>query len=178
MRILDEKFRKNKLRYIFQCTLAALLVFIILLAFDAMTNAVIIAALGSSVFIVFAMPEAQVSRPRFLIGGYIVSIAVACLCHHLSLLSLHHLSLLSLWSLMTWTSFIHESSHVLFGAIAVGLAIFVMVITDTEHPPAAGLTLGLIVNEWSYMTIVVVFVGIILLSAIRFVLKPVLKNLL
>jgi CBS-domain-containing membrane protein len=135
--------------------------------FDAMTNAVLIAALGSSVFIVFAMPEAQVSRPRFLIGGYIVGIAMACLCHHLSL-----------WSLMTWTSIIHESSHVVFGAIAVGLAIFVMVITDTEHPPAAGLTLGLIVNEWSYMTIAVVFVGIISLSAIRFVLKPVLKNLL
>jgi CBS-domain-containing membrane protein len=170
VRILDEKFRKNKVRYIFQCALATLSVFIILLAFDVMTNAVIIAALGSSVFIVFAMPEAQVSRLRFLIGGYIVGIAVACLCHHLSLLSL--------WSLMTWVPFIHEPSHVVFGAMAVGLAIFVMVITDTEHPPAAGLTLGLIVSEWSYMTIVVVFVGIISLSVIKIVLKPVLKNLL
>ncbi len=175
MRILDEKFRKNITRYISQCAIATISVFIVLMVLDVVTNAVIIAALGSSVFIVFAMPEAQVSRPRFLIGGYIVSIAVACLCHHLSLLSLHHLSL---WSLMTWTSFIHESSHVLFGAMAVGLAIFVMVITDTEHPPAAGLTLGLIVSEWSYMTIVVVFVGIISLSVIKFILKPVLKNLL
>lgn len=170
MRILDEKFRKNKVRYIFQCALATISVFIVLMAFDVVTHAVIIAALGSSVFIVFAMPEAQVSRPRFLIGGYIVGIAVACLCHHLSLLSL--------WSLMTWVPFIHEPSHVVFGAMAVGLAIFVMVITDTEHPPAAGLTLGLIVSEWSYMTIVIVFVGIISLSVIKIVLKPVLRNLL
>ncbi len=167
MRIFDEKFMKNKVRYILQCALAALSAFIILLVFDAMTNAVIIAALGSSAFIVFAMPEAQVSRPRFMIGGYVVGIAVGCLCHHLSL-----------WSLMTWTSFIHESPHVVFGAMSIGLSIFLMVITDTEHPPAAGLALGLIVNEWSYLTIVVVFVGIISLSVIRFVLKPVLHNLL
>jgi CBS-domain-containing membrane protein len=62
--------------------------------------------------------------------------------------------------------------------MAVGLAIFVMVITDTAHPPAAGLALGLILNEWSPLMIVVVFAGIISLSVIKTVLKPVLKNLL
>jgi hypothetical protein len=38
--------------------------------------------------------------------------------------------------------------------------------------------LGLIVNEWSLLTIAVVFVGIISLSVIKFILKPVLRNLL
>jgi CBS-domain-containing membrane protein len=113
------------------------------------------------------MPEAQVSKPRIMIGGYIVGITAGCLCHYLSL-----------WSLMTWASFIHESTHVVFGAMSVGLAIFMMVITDTAHPPAAGLALGFILNEWSFLTIVVVFVGIISLSVIKFVLKPELKNLL
>ncbi len=167
MRILDEKFRKNITRYISQCALATISVFIVLMVLDVVTNAVIIAALGSSTFIAFTMPEAQVSRPRFMIGGYIIGIAAGCLCHYLSLCSL-----------MAWTSFIHESPHVVFGAMSVGLAIFVMVITDTEHPPAAGLALGLILNEWSILTIVVVFAGIISLSIIKFILKPVLKNLL
>lgn len=167
MRILGEKFRKNIPGDIFQCALATIAVFIVLLVFDVVTNAVIIAALGSSTFIAFTMPEAQVSKPRIMIGGYIVGIAVGCICHYLSL-----------WPLMTWTSFIHESPHVVFGAMSVGLAIFVMVITDTAHPPAAGLALGLIVNEWSLLTIAVVFVGIISLSVIKFILKPVLKNLL
>lgn len=167
MRILDKKFGKSVTRYIIQCALATFSVFILLLMLDVVTNAVIIAALGSSVFIVFTMPEAEASRPRFLIGGYIVGIAVGCVCHYLSL-----------WSLMSWTTFPHVSLHVVFGAISVGLTMFVMVITDTEHPPAAGLALGLIVNEWSILTIVVVFVGIISLSVIKFVLKPVLKNLL
>jgi CBS-domain-containing membrane protein len=57
-------------------------------------------------------------------------------------------------------TFIHESPHVVFGAMAVGLAIFVMVITGTAHPPAAGLALELILNEWSPLTIVVVLPGL------------------
>ncbi len=168
MRILDEKFRKNIIGDIFQCALATISVFIVLLVLDVVTNAVIIAALGSSTFIAFTMPEAQVSKPRIMIGGYIVGIVAGCICHYLSL-----------WSLMTWwASFIDESPHVVFGAMSVGLAIFVMVITGTAHPPAAGLALGLILNEWSPLTIVVVLAGIISLSVIKFILKPVLKNLL
>ena len=167
MRILDEKFRKNIIGDIFQCALATISVFIVLHVLDVVTDAVIIAALGSSTFIVFTMPDAQVSKPRIMIGGYIVGIAAGCICHYLSL-----------WSLMEWISFFDESPRVVFGAMSVGLAIFVMVITDTAHPPAAGLALGLIINEWSLLTIVVVFVGIISLSVIKFILKPVLKNLL
>ena len=66
MKVFDEKFRGNKARYILQCILATLSVLIVLLSLDAMANAVIIAALGASFFIAFTMPEAQVSRPRFL----------------------------------------------------------------------------------------------------------------
>jgi len=113
------------------------------------------------------MPKAEVSKPRIMIGGYIVGIVAGCLCHYLSL-----------WSLMTWVPLSMNPPHVVFGTMAVGLAIFVMVITGTAHPPAAGLALGLILNEWSPLMIVVVFAGIISLSVIKTVLKPVLKNLL
>jgi len=65
-----------------------------------------------------------------------------------------------------------------FGAMSVGLAIFVMVITNTEHPPAASLALGLVLNEFNYRTVIVVLIGIISLSLIKAVLRPVLKNLL
>ncbi len=40
MRILDEKFRKNIIGDIFQCALATIAVFIVLLVFDVVTNAV------------------------------------------------------------------------------------------------------------------------------------------
>jgi CBS-domain-containing membrane protein len=62
--------------------------------------------------------------------------------------------------------------------VSVGLAIFVMVLTNTEHPPAAGVALGLVLGECSILTVTVVLVGIVLLSLIKRVLRPVLKNLL
>jgi len=61
-----------------------------MMVFDVVTKAVIIAALGLSTFIAFTMPKAEVSKPRIMIGGYIVGIVVGCLCHYLFL-----------WSLMT-----------------------------------------------------------------------------
>ncbi|MFQ5963426.1 MAG: HPP family protein [Candidatus Scalinduaceae bacterium] len=167
MKVFDENFRSNKLRYILQCILATLSISVILLLFDTMTNAIIIAALGSSAFVTFTMPKAQVSRPRFMIGGYIVGIVVGLVCYYLSTMPL-----------LTNISIIQETSRVVFGALAVGLAIFVMVITDTEHPPAAGLALALILNEWNYMAIVVTMVGIISLSVIKTMLRSILENLL
>jgi len=165
MKVFDERFRRNKVRYISQCILATLSVFIVLLFLDAVADVAIIAALGASFFIAFTMPDKQVSKPRFLIGGYLVGIGAGCLCHYLSLLAL-----------LMQLPIIQGSSHMVFCAISVGLAIFVMVITNTEHPPAASLALGLVVN-FSYMTVVVVLIGIISLSVIRAVLRPILIDL-
>ena len=167
MKVFDEKFRGNTVGYIVQCILATLAVFIILLMLDVVSDAAIIAALGASSFIVFTMPQADRSRPRFLIGGYLVGISAGCICHYLSLLPL-----------LRQIPIVQESPYVVFGAISVGLAIFVMVITNTEHPPAAGLALGLVLNECNYITVIVSLVGIISLSVIKAILRPVLKNLL
>lgn len=167
MRVFDKKFRDNKVRYISQCILATLAVFIVLMILDAVSNAAIIAALGASSFIVFTMPEAEASRPRFLIGGYLVGIAAGGFCHYLSLVPL-----------LAHIPIIQKFPFVVFGAIAVGLAMFVMVITNTEHPPAASLALGLVLNECNYITVVVSLVGIISLVVIKAVLRPLLKDLL
>ena len=167
MRVFDEKFKSNKVRYILQCLLAALSIFIVLFFLDAISNAAIVAALGASSFIVFTMPEAQVSRPRFLIGGYLVGIAAGWFCYQLSLIPV-----------LTNLPVVNGSSYVVFGALSVGLSIFVMVVTNTEHPPAASLALGLVLNECSSRTVLVALIGIVSLSVIKAVLRPVLKNLL
>ena len=112
MKVFDEKFRDNKARYFFQCVLATVSVFVVLLILDAMTDAAVIAALGASSFIAFTMPEAQVSKPRFLIGGYLVGIAAGHVCYHLSLISL-----------LAQIPIVHKCPYVVFGALSVGLAI-------------------------------------------------------
>jgi len=67
---------------------------------------------------------------------------------------------------------------VIFGAIAISLAMFTMVVTRTEHPPAAALALGLVLNEWSVLTLFVVLAGVIGLSIIKQLILPALLDLI
>jgi CBS-domain-containing membrane protein len=63
------------------------------------------------------------------------------------------------------------------GAIAVGLATLLMVATNTEHPPAAGVALGLVLQPWDYRTVVYVLGCVCFLCAARHVLKRVMIDL-
>lgn len=125
MRWIDTKFGRHKGRFLFQCTLAGLSMFLILALMTSYSNAAVMAALGSSCFLVFALPHQPTSQPRLLIGGYVVGIAVGTLCFWV------HRAL----PLPEEVGIITNFPHVLFGAISVALAIFVMVVTNTEHPP-------------------------------------------
>ena len=53
-----------------------------------------------------------------------------------------------------------------------------MVVTRTEHPPAAALALGLVLNEWDLLTLAVVMAGIVALSLIKRLVLPMLLDLI
>lgn len=72
MYIIDKSFKKAPKSYVRQSLLAALVVAIILLFFRMLGGFVIIAALGASTFIVFAVPDSITAEPRRLIGGHTV----------------------------------------------------------------------------------------------------------
>ncbi|MFH1093866.1 MAG: HPP family protein [Candidatus Omnitrophota bacterium] len=166
MSIFDTKFRKNKKEYILQSLMAAGAAFLVLVLLDVASNAAVIAALGSSAFIAFTMPAQDSSSGRKLIGGYLVGIVVGCLCHYLSILPV-----------LQNIEFIAKNSYVIFCSLSVGLSVFFMVVTNTEHPPAAGLAMGLFLNRCEPRSVLVVFIGIICLVAIKTLLRPVLKDL-
>lgn len=166
MIIFDTKFTRDKFWYLLQCLLATVSVLLVLVALDTISNTAITASLGASCFIAFTMPHAKVSRPRFLIGGYVVGIAAGTFCYFLSQLN-------CLDAIVAM-----EQSRLVFGALAVGLAIFVMVITNTEHPPAAGLALGLVLGKWTSLAIVIILLGIMALALLKHLIKPILKSLL
>ncbi len=158
--------RKNIRRYALQCSLAAAVVLILLMVLDAVTQTVLIAALGASVFIAFAVPRSLHSSPRCLIGGYLAGILAGSLMATLNIA-------LEFSDVVT-----AHASMVVFGALATGLAMFLMVVTKTEHPPAAALALGLVLNEWTLLTLVVVIVGVIALSICKQLILPILMDLL
>ena len=158
--------RENVKRYTLQCSLAAAVVLILLMVLDAVTQTVLIAALGASVFIAFAVPRSLHSSPRCLIGGYLAGILAGSLMATLNIA-------FEFSDVVT-----AHASMVVFGALATGLAMFLMVVTKTEHPPAAALALGLVLNEWTLLTLVVVIVGVTALSICKQLVLPILMDLL
>jgi CBS-domain-containing membrane protein len=168
MRVIDRKFRPHVARYILQCLLATVAIMVVLGLMDAVENTALIAALGASAFIAFTMPEAHVSEPRYLVGGYVVGVLVGVAFG----LTYRQLGVPA-------EGLSRHLAHMALGGMAVGLAIFVMVITNTEHPPAAGVALGLVVNErWGIVTVAVILGAILSLCLVKWLLRRFLINLL
>lgn len=150
------KFRLSWKNYIFQSFLATLTVFLVLL-FLNIEHAVVIAAIGATTFIVFAMPNDITANPRNIIGGHLISFSIGSLCALIPQPSL-------------WCSLMAYS-------LAVGFSIFIMVVIDTEHPPAAATALGLAITGFSLEAAIAVVTSAALLSLAHHFLKPLLRDL-
>lgn len=153
---MDREFRLYWKHYVLQSILATLSVFIVLY-FLSRQEAVIIASIGATAFIVFAMPDNITAQSRNVIGGHIVGL----FCGFLFSLIPHSALLFS----------------ILIYSLAVGTSLFIMVVTDTEHPPAAGTALGVVMTGISLQVLIVVVMSIVILSAIHRLFKPYLKDL-
>jgi len=167
MRIIDVKFKKNSVKYIFQCVLATFTILAVLIFLDILNETAIITALGASAFIVFTMPTQYSSDPRRLIGGYVVGLASGFIFY-----------LISTSEMGSNLIGNHTTSLVVFGSIAVGFAIFIMAVTNTEHAPAAGIALGLVINKWDYLTVIFIIIAIIWMICVKMILKRYLIDLI
>ena len=162
--LIDSHFRRYWKNYLGQCVLAALALLAIMLVMDVVARAAIVVAIASSAFIVFVMPHSRVSTPRRVIGGHVVAVIVAL-----------GLALLYLTPVGGFAAESHLTSDLM--AAAVGLSILIMVVFNTEHPPAGGTVLGLAVEGWSLSAVFFVLLGAVMLSVVHGVLRPRLVNL-
>ncbi|HOW97220.1 MAG TPA: HPP family protein [Kiritimatiellia bacterium] len=153
----DIKFRTAWPYYMAQSLAATAVVFLVLLVLHR-TNAVVVASIGSSVYILFALPESPTAGPRRVIGGH----AAGLLCG-------------GLWALVPHTS--PEGCAAVY-ALAIGSSLFLMVVTDTEHPPASGTALGVAITGASLALGLSLMVSVTLLSLAHRLLRGRLKNLL
>lgn len=135
--ILDEKFRKNPLPYIGQSLLAAFFLSITFYLIWSI-NPVVVAGIGSTTFILFALPKNRANTPRNIIGGHMIAMIIGAFCSQIP-------------------------SDILAGSFAVGAAILIMTTTDTEHPPAASTALGVAVEEFNLELLLFVVVATTLL---------------
>lgn len=167
MRIIDNSFKGTFKNYIIQSLLATVALAIILYFVKVLTHAAIVASLGASTFIVFAMPHWVTAQPRRLIGGHVVGILSGTFCYY-AFLTGPVGRLVTNWEFATLSGY----------ALAVGLSLFLMALTNTEHPPAAGTALGIVIQPWSYQIVIFVVVSVISLAIIKRLLRRYLRDLI
>jgi CBS-domain-containing membrane protein len=156
-RAFDRRFPPHWLSYVLQSLLAAGSVFVVLIALRQQ-NLVVAASLAATAFTVFAMPSRVTASPRNVIGGHLVGLVFG-----------------ALFALIPAQSAVTQD---LVYALAVGGAMFVMAITNTEHPPAAGTALGVVIAGFSLPVVLGVIVGVGVLTLIQRLLRPMLRDLI
>lgn len=151
-----KKFKRQWKNYVFQISIATLSIFITIL-FIKMQNAVMVASLGATTFIVFITPTNFIANGRNVIGGHIIGTSVGML-----------FTLIPVSPPITPT--------IIF-SLTVGTSMFLMAITDMEHPPACATALGIVSAGYTFSMIFAFITGVIILSSLHHILKPKLKDL-
>ncbi len=169
--LLDPKFRRHYRQYIFQALLATAAMALILLFVDSLSTAAIAAGLGSSVVGIFINPSGTTSRLRAVVGGHTMALLIG---------SAFSFVLFAGSADGGMESFIANHSQYLDLAMAfsVGLLILVMAVTDTEHPPAAGIVIGMTSRQWTPEVFWAILGALALLAVIKLVLRQHLRDLL
>ena len=154
---IDRELKMHWKNYVFQSLFAAVILFIVLLVLNINENPIIITSIGATTFIVFAMPKDITAKSRNIIGGHVTGFLTG-----------------SLLSLIPHSSSL--TAYMIY-ALAVGLSLFIMVVTDTEHPPASGTALGIAIKGFSLDAAIAVMISVIALSLIHHFFKSHLRNL-
>lgn len=150
------RFRKSWKAYVVQSAIAGATTFLILL-FLNFEDAIVIAALGASAFIVFCRPFDLTARARNVVGGHMIGLVIGSLC-----------------ALIPQTSPVATLG---WYALAVGLSSFLMVVLYMQHPPAAATALGVAMRGPSEDTVIAVFTITFVLALVHFSIKHRLRNL-
>ncbi len=154
---IGDELRLYWSNYVFQSLLATASMFIVLLLLS--THEVVIAAsIGATSFIIFAMPKSITANAKNVIGGYVAGIFSGSLC------ALIPHEMLMLPSIAVYS-------------LSVGLAMFIMVVTDTEHPPAGATALGVSIHGFNIGVAITTLGSVVILSLIHHYFKRYLRDL-
>lgn len=137
------------------CATAAVLVVLMVLSLE---RGVVISSIGATTFIVFMKPKNAFASPRSVIGGHLVGVLVGS-------------AFALIPSSTSWAATV-------ISALAVGSALFLMAVTDTEHPPAAGTALSVVMADGTWwVAVLAILTSAVLLSLFHRVLRPYLRDL-
>lgn len=168
LQIFDPKLKGNLHSYIFQCFLVFLTLLGVLLVGEVgLHRAVIVAAIGSTSFVLFITPHSLSASPRHVIGGHLIALLVG--------------SAFAAYDSTGISQNIVAHFPLIFdveAALAVAVSIFLMAATNTEHAPAAGTALGVVIQDYSWELVLFVVSSVVILSFVHTLIRPRLRDLL
>jgi CBS-domain-containing membrane protein len=163
--VFDRNFRQNKQAYILQAAMAGAALLLLMVMQSAVTNAAVITGIAASVFLAMLYPSSKLAQPRRLVGGHTVGVGVGLA-----------------FRLLADTIGREALGGILLpeicAALAVAAGIFIMGVTDTEHPPAAGTLLGMIFGSQVIAAGAMLIASAAALSAVQHLLRRRLIDLL
>lgn len=121
-------------------------------------NLLVVVSLAATAFTVFTAPKSVMASARNVMGGHFIGLVAG-----------------SLFAMIIPDA---GMGRELLCALAVGLAMFLMVLTNTEHPPAAGTALSVAIYGFSIRVVLGVVVGVGVLTVVHWLLRPVLRDLI
>jgi CBS-domain-containing membrane protein len=167
MQILDRRMSRHLPTYLGQSAVATVILMLLFSIEDLVVHSALFAAIGSTAFVLFATPGSPTATPRRVIGGHVVGVVVGG----------------GFALLLQSAPGLAVQAHApyafdLAAALSVGLAIFLMAATNTEHAPAAGTSLGLALTGWSLPIVVFVLSAAAALSVTHQLLGRRLRDLI
>ncbi|OGO94481.1 MAG: hypothetical protein A3F41_05835 [Coxiella sp. RIFCSPHIGHO2_12_FULL_44_14] len=156
---------------------ATVFMWLVLIGLDRVLNSQILWAVGastlaSSAFIVFVTPKAVVAAPYKIIVSYLIALLCAVMVR------LATSSLCTAFSLCTVGGVPGVHVFEVAAAISLGISILLMVLLRSEHPPAAGLAVVMVLEIHNAEALAVILVSAVILAAIRLVFRNRLINLI
>lgn len=155
-----------------------MLVFVIMFTFmyavktftnaDTALGAIGATSLGASAFLAFVAHDTAMARSRRMLSGYAIGIIFGGLGSYL----LSHFAHCSGFHCAT------DNLDVLISAITAMACMIAMVLLSSEHPPAVGIAIGLVLRDWDYLLLIVVIVTVLVITIVKEILRPKLLNLL
>ena len=139
-----------------QAGLATVAMLIILIFVDSLSNAALAAGLASSVVTLFIHPSSRIASIGSLCGGHILALMTGSGFALLSAVG-------PVQEIMLDTPLLSDLGL----ALGVAILIFVMALTDTEHPPAAGTVLAMATRPWDMGIAGIIVAAVLLLAVVR-----------
>lgn len=147
---------------IIQSAISGLYIFFAFWAMYSFHSELAIASLGANTFITFSSPNAEISRPRFMLSSYCLAIAIGFLCNLLIVLIRIDLLL---------------PEYIPACALAMFLTMFLMTVFNLKHPPAAAFAVAVTLSSEPVVLSTAALICIIVLCILKQLFKKHLYDL-